>query len=89
MAMASGNFLRTGGGGRPSVPVGQIRKEFPETWLWVSAIAKYVNQNAALFFRECVHFLLFPCSWWWCFLCLYSIIHVSTATLKEIISQTD
>ena len=30
------------GGAAGAGPTGQIRKEFPETWIWTSSIAKYV-----------------------------------------------
>ena len=31
------------GGGAASAPEGQIRKEFPETWIWATATAEYVS----------------------------------------------
>ena len=37
MAMPLGGAGGAGGG-----PTGQIRKEFPETWIWTSSVAKYV-----------------------------------------------
>ena len=30
------------GGSAGAAPTGQIRREFPETWIWSSSIAKYV-----------------------------------------------
>ena len=36
--------MAVGGGGGPP-PTGQIRREFPETWIWESAVAEYVYYN--------------------------------------------
>ena len=47
MAMDSAEIgpMRAVGGGAGPPPAGQIRREFPETWIWESAVAEYVYYN--------------------------------------------
>ena len=40
VAMPMSGGMGAGGGG--GAQTGQIRKEFPESWIWTSSVAKYV-----------------------------------------------